>query len=319
MERGLKAVLRIPKIADTTLQDINKKLAKWHSSVYLPICKKTSEIKSAFAYSFSLAEYTISHEITAWNNLSLVTNFCDENQLKYDHVFFEECKKKITGLAVLSITISFEIHLIEPVDSSKLINAEYCVSVRVSKPFSSATISKLLQANIERDNLIMWHDAHQLTCSDFGFNVSSRENIREMQIGCYIFGGSGKSNLQRALSAFQSYGAELKQTQLDLFSCVPSEEFKILFLINENGVTRIRMVLKGVKESVLNLILEAFPQKNCDVKKVNNQLAFLAKENLIEDRGASTHYIEFSADGFKVGCETRLGEEHGSMIYLDTF
>lgn len=318
LERGLKSVLRIPKISDSTIQDINRKLARWHSLVYLPICKKTSEIKSSFAYGFSLSDFSISHEVTAWNNLDLLTNFCDQMQLAYDQEFLEECKKKIKGLAALSITISLEIHLTEATIDAKRINAEYCVSVRVSKPFSSGTISKLLQANVERDNLIMWHDAHQLMCSDFGFYLSSKENIREMQIGCYIFGGLGKANLQRALSAFQSYGAELKQTQLDLFSCVPSEEFKILFLINENGVTKIRMMLKGVKESVLQLILEAFPQKNCDVKKINSQLAFLSKENLIEDHGATTHYIEFSADGFKVECETRVGEEHGSMIYLDT-
>lgn len=319
-EKSIKKILQTVIPSATILEDITQKLLDWQNLVYIPICKKTAEIKTSFMYSYSMTEFALSHEICAWSDLALLISFCEKNQLAYDANFFRQCERRISQLASLSMVITFEIVLNDATlyEQSSRIMVNYFVSARITKPFNSGNIPALLEGNVEQENLVTWYDTNQLMCNDFGFTINLRENAREVQLGSFIFGESGRTNLSNALSAFQSYGADFTQEQVNVLKKIPTEEFKVLFLINENGVSGVRATLKGIRDHLLPEFLRAFEQKYTDNEKVSPILGILEHEGLVEDKNSFTHFLEFSVDGFKVGCEVSIGKEHGSFIYIDT-
>lgn len=287
--------------------------------MYTPIVKKTTEIKSAFTYSYSLTDFTMSHEVVGWDDLELLLAFCNANRLRYDPTFFRRCHRKIGHITTLSLVIALEISLVEEKDKYgkvRVTGVDYYLTVYKNKPLTLAAMHNFLVGCPEQENLSMWFKVNDQICGHFGFGINVKDDLREIQIGCHIFGEEGKYNLAKAIHAFKSYGATFSLENLDVIKAMPRDEFWLVFFVSESGVTRIRMAFKAVEQKCLQELLNSFHQ-NCKLEEIRKSIGLLGEGGDSKQQESAWNFLEFSAQGFKLGCEVCVGKEYGSFIYLD--
>ena len=314
VEDHIKKLLGHRVLPKPTHDDIISSLTRWRTEVYLPICRKTVEITNFLGYNFELNELSVTHEITGWNDMVLLLNFCAENNLKLDSYFVNTCHKKMFNLASLTLQLTFQI-LIEE-DGSK---ADYCVFLQVCKPFNNQLMQQLLADNCEKSNINMWYDSNLPMGNDFGYSFNTKQDTREMLVGFYIMDGPARANLKKALSAYQSYGAEFSDQQVEILKKIPCEELRVHFYVNENGVAKVRMLLYNIKDKILGELVHSFPQKDLTPDKLTQFITLVQSEDsLIEKTNNQVAYfLDFSVDGFKLGSQVLIGEQSGSFVHFE--
>ena len=313
IENHVKELLDHGFVSQSTRADVMSKLTLWKDDVYTPMTQKTVEIKNFLSYNFNRTELNVTHEVVGWDDLPLLRKYCSSCGLKLDQSFISACKRKMFNLASMTLSVSLQI-IIDNESGS----AEYCVYLQVNKPFNKQTMERLLVDNCEKENISIWYDSSLPMGNDFGYSFSLKQQMKEMLIGFYIFDESARTNLKKALGAYQSYGAKFKSEQIDVLKRIRSEELKIYLLINENGVSKVRMGLQNVSDELLSSLIENFPQKRMtkeNIMKTESSLNLTAKS--LDNPQGSVFYLEYSVDGFELGVQRIIGEEYGSHVHFE--
>lgn len=297
-------VLRIYGHSEKNINVIEDMLNKWQTKIYDEICKKTGEIKSSFIMNTNLTAITLKHEVSCYTVDELLVEFCKENGLSFSQSWVNSNLRKITDLTSLTFSFGMEINL------TNKESVEFFVFLNALKHFTKEAMERILSGNCEKNNIGVWFDLHSPMPTDFGFTLNSRFQTNEFCLGFFIFDASGRTNLKRAMSAFQSYGAEFDAEQVAVLKKVPSEELRVYLCINESGVSKVVLWIHKIVQDVADEMIAAFS------KGTNNE-AWESALDLVRDDGTFRYFLEFSTEGFQFGYECRVGKDFGSFIYFD--
>ncbi len=275
---------------------------QWKYFVYDDIAKKTGEIKSVVQYKGNGKYFKIGHEIEGWRDLEILKKFCEYASIPFDVLFYQNIKRKIENISSLTVFIYIEIYDENP-------SPQFHIGVNIIKPEDKVALNEFLDGSIEKGNLFTWFNANHPVPLEFGMSIGDFDS--EFIIGFYIFDSSPQTNLSKALTALQAYGAQIDKHNIDTFKTIPGEELKVYFEANMYGVQRVKLVMmRNPHEADMAGLLK--------LDKKFDQNVWNLYESAFEPITMKKYFVlQFSSDGFEYLCKREVGSEIGSKVYVD--
>ena len=246
--------------------------------------------------------FKLIHEVDGWKEIHILKRFCDSVELQIDYSFFEESRRKLESIG--SLTVQIWIEVLEP-----LSNFSVSVGFDLTKPSDKKLLEKFLNNSIEKKNILTWFDANTPVPIEYGLAVG--DNGNELLTGFYFFDGPLNVNLGRSLTAFQAYGADINQQLIEIFKSIPSEEYKVAFVLSPEGVQKVKMFIMKLPDNVEVSLL----------KQMSHKLNLKAWKGLKKAFGVMTiktmYSLEYNNDGFQLSCICEVGGEITSRVYIE--
>jgi len=277
-------------------------LNEWKVVIYDNICRKTGEVKNFVSFNALGKSFKLLHEVDSWKEIELLKTFCENTGIAIDNLFFEESKRKLDTIGSLTVQIWIEL-------SDCFAELETTVGFNLTKPSDKKLIEKFLAYSVEKNNILTWFDANNPVPIEYGFGVGEGGN--ELLIGFYFFDGPLNINLGRSLTAFQAYGADINQQLVEIFKMIPSEEYKVSFVISSQGVQKVRMLINKLNDDVEKKMLGAF-SSTTDLQNWN-----YLKKAFEPMTIKHTYILDYSNEGFQLYCVNEVGGEITSRIYIE--